>query len=148
MTAFGDDAKPHSHLLDAIGDRSEDHEKPDQVIFVFGSCDRVSGDAASVVVGKHHDQSGSREDDIETYRLPEALDLIVELGDPVHMLSSRPSSSRIAVRSGKTGRGPSDRSQVQRIVDGNAARSRKPLPAPTPRPWYALDDRTGCGDRH
>src|SRR5215467_1282835 len=104
MAAFGNDAKSHRHLLHEIGDRPENDEKPDQCIFVFGPGDRVGRNAAGVVVGNHHDEPGSREDDIEAYRLPEALDLIIELGDPVHVFSSGPASGRTAAKPGRADR--------------------------------------------
>jgi hypothetical protein len=98
---------PNRHFLDVIGHRSEDHEEPDQVIFVFGAGRRIGGDAARVVVGDHHHDARPGEHEIEADRLEPAPQPVIEEGDPTHSLSPPPA----AVKLGATRNGLSDDSR-------------------------------------
>jgi hypothetical protein len=49
VSALGDGAEAHGHLLDLVGDRDEDQQEPDQVVAVLRPRSGVGGHAARVV---------------------------------------------------------------------------------------------------
>src|SRR5208283_147819 len=52
-------AKPYGHLLDKIGDGTEQDQKPDEVIPELCPGCRIRGDTAGIVIRNHHDKTGT-----------------------------------------------------------------------------------------
>ena len=88
VAALGDRAQAHRHLLHVIGHRDQQQQEPDQVVAVLGARGRVGGDTAGVVVGDHHDDARSGDDQIELDRLPHFAQLVIQLGKVIHRANS------------------------------------------------------------
>ena len=86
VTPLGDGAEPHGHLLNVVGDRDQNEQKPDQVVAVLGAGRRVGGDAARVVVGDHDDDARSGDDQVESDRLPSLAQGIIESRKKIHVI--------------------------------------------------------------
>ena len=83
--AFRHRAEAHRHLLHVVGGRDQQQQEPDQVVAIFGAGCGIGGDAAGVVVGHHHHDPGAGDDQVEPDRLPGLAELVVKLGEKIHL---------------------------------------------------------------
>ena len=89
MTALGDGAEAHGHLLDVVGDGDEQQQEPDEVVAVLRAGGRVRGDPAGVVVRNHDDDARPGDNQVQADRLPRLAQGIVELREKIHIRDLR-----------------------------------------------------------
>src|ERR1700733_9532422 len=84
VSALGDGAETHRHLLDVVGDRDQQHQDPDQVVAVLGPGRGIGRNATGIVVRNHDDQTGSGDDQVESDRFPRLAKRVIESCKEIH----------------------------------------------------------------
>jgi hypothetical protein len=84
MAALCDRPQPYGHFLNVVGYGPQQDQEPDQTKAKLCAGDRVSGDAAGVVVGHHNNDAWPGYQEIQTQCLENLFVSVVESGKNVH----------------------------------------------------------------